>query len=178
MNNENTETLSNLFQDLAKYFELQLDTRIKSALLHFDNSYMSFYEIINLKKNIFELKELISNEKFKCTITSGYNKKDHKYLFARVLPNLIDRNSESILLSTPYVIVKNKEKDWLDFFERQGISSEDEDYLEKYKHYMKFGPNQNYWHEYITDAYLNFQTEAIFLTGIPDIKGSKPHEME
>jgi hypothetical protein len=40
---------------------------------------------------------------------------------------------------------------------------------------MKHGPTPNHWNEYIFCAYTGHQHEAVFLTGIPDIKESLPH---
>ncbi len=40
---------------------------------------------------------------------------------------------------------------------------------------MKYGPSVNHWNEYIFCAYVGHCKEAVFLTGIPDIKESLPH---
>jgi hypothetical protein len=40
---------------------------------------------------------------------------------------------------------------------------------------MKHGPTANHWNEYIFCAYAGHQHDAVFLTGIPDIKESLPH---
>ena len=42
-------------------------------------------------------------------------------------------------------------------------------------HLMKYGPEPNHWNEYILCAYTGHRHEAIFLTGIPDIRESLPH---
>ncbi len=39
---------------------------------------------------------------------------------------------------------------------------------------LKYGPSANHWNEYIFLAYVNHQTDAIFLAGIPDIRESLP----
>jgi hypothetical protein len=46
---------------------------------------------------------------------------------------------------------------------------------------MKFGkaaksrrPGES-WNEFIFQAYHHHQSDAIFLTGLPDVKGSLPH---
>ena len=36
-------------------------------------------------------------------------------------------------------------------------------------------PDPNRWNEYVLCAYTGHRTEAIFLTGIPDIRESLPH---
>ena len=40
---------------------------------------------------------------------------------------------------------------------------------------MKHGPEVNHWNEYIHCGYTGHRPEAIFLTGIPDIRESLPH---
>lgn len=40
---------------------------------------------------------------------------------------------------------------------------------------MKHGPSVNHWNEYIFCAYAGHRAEAVFLTGIPDIKASLTH---
>ena len=40
---------------------------------------------------------------------------------------------------------------------------------------MKHGPSANHWNEYIFCAYAGYCKEAVFLTGIPDVKESLPH---
>ena len=43
------------------------------------------------------------------------------------------------------------------------------------RYIMKHGPTANHWNEYIFCAYAGHRKEAVFLTGIPDIKESLPH---
>jgi len=40
---------------------------------------------------------------------------------------------------------------------------------------MKYGLDTHYWNEYIFQAYHHHQKEAIFLTGLPDVRDSLPH---
>ena len=42
-------------------------------------------------------------------------------------------------------------------------------------HLMKYGPDPNYLNEYILSADSGHRSEAIFLSGIPDIRQSVPH---
>ena len=83
-----------------------------------------------------------------------------------------------ITLTTPYVIIKYSEKDWLDFFQRQGIRKGGLGFEDTYYDFMKYNADFKYWHNYIMDGYVNYRSNCIYLTGIPDIKGSKPHELK
>jgi hypothetical protein len=40
---------------------------------------------------------------------------------------------------------------------------------------MKYGLSDNYWNEYIHQAYVNFKPELIYLKGLPDEGSSRPH---
>jgi hypothetical protein len=40
---------------------------------------------------------------------------------------------------------------------------------------FKYGPSKNHWNEFILLAYHHHQADAIFLTGIPDLKATLPH---
>ena len=43
---------------------------------------------------------------------------------------------------------------------------------------MKYGPTRGYWNDYVFEAYVNYQSDAIYLAGlpdIPDIPESRPH---
>ena len=40
---------------------------------------------------------------------------------------------------------------------------------------LKFGPKRNYWNEFVFLAYRKHQSDAIYLSGIPDLKATLPH---
>jgi hypothetical protein len=40
---------------------------------------------------------------------------------------------------------------------------------------LKYGKDPLAWNEFIFQGYHHHQAEAIFLTGLPDVKGSLPH---
>ncbi len=40
---------------------------------------------------------------------------------------------------------------------------------------MKFGPSRVFWNEFVLEAYVNYQSDAIFLAGLPDIPEIRPH---
>ena len=40
---------------------------------------------------------------------------------------------------------------------------------------LKYGPEPNYWNEFVFKAYHHHQSDAIFLAGIPDLKATLPH---
>jgi hypothetical protein len=40
---------------------------------------------------------------------------------------------------------------------------------------MKFGPKKSYWNEFVLLAFHHHQADAIYLSGIPDLKSTLPH---
>ena len=40
---------------------------------------------------------------------------------------------------------------------------------------LKYGPEPNYWNEFVFKGYHHHQDDAIFLAGIPDLKATLPH---
>jgi hypothetical protein len=40
---------------------------------------------------------------------------------------------------------------------------------------MKYGPTREYWNDFVFEAYVNHQADAIYLAGLPDIPESRPH---
>jgi hypothetical protein len=53
------------------------------------------------------------------------------------------------------------------------VKAKDED--KKLHRLMKYGLSLNHWNEFVFQAYHHHQHDAIFLAGIPDVKGSLPH---
>jgi hypothetical protein len=42
-------------------------------------------------------------------------------------------------------------------------------------HFLKHGPDPNFWNEFVFKAYHHHQHDAVFLAGIPDLKATLPH---
>ena len=85
-----------------------------------------------------------------------------------------------LIFNTPYILRDYPEAAFVEYFDRQigrmmkqkkSRSRED-----THRDLMKYGPDLTYWHEYVTRAYSNYQLEAVYLTGIPDIPESLPHD--
>lgn len=169
------ETIGSLFLEISKTFNI--DEKIIKAVKYLNDSYMSFYQVIEINRKLIKLKELITDNVVDCICPSGYKGNNKDIIYARIVPNLFDRNDYSIIVTTPYIIILYQMEDWVSFFNRQGINKSDNNYVRKFINFLKYGHNLNYWNNYIMDAYVNHTDNCIYLTGIPDIKGSKPHEL-
>ncbi|HUM04893.1 MAG TPA: hypothetical protein VLT90_05490, partial [Terriglobales bacterium] len=62
--------------------------------------------------------------------------------------------------------------DWLAYFRRTFPATAG---FDDYERHMKYGPTREYWNDYVFEGYVNHQSDAIFLAGLPDIPESRPH---
>ncbi|MCB9294416.1 MAG: hypothetical protein H6559_15030 [Lewinellaceae bacterium] len=161
------ETLGSIFYDLAQHSKL--DRRIVDATAALNASRMGIYEVLETKGGVISLRELLTNAPFHSTCLAGYPGKPGDLVFARIAPGLSGPEAPSLILTTPYILLNYKPEDWLTFFLRQGV---DEAGLYGF---FKYGPTERYWHDYIMDGYVNFASDRVYLTGIPDVPGSLPH---
>ena len=74
---------------------------------------------------------------------------------------------------------RQKPGDWTAYLKKSLLGSADT--RQALHEFLKFGkaahsrkPDES-WNEFIFEAYHHHQAEAIFLTGLPDVKGSLPH---
>ncbi|MCB9272676.1 MAG: hypothetical protein H6564_01455 [Lewinellaceae bacterium] len=161
------ETLGSIFYDLAK--NSKLDRRVVDATAALNASRMGIYEVLETKGNVITSKELLTNAIFHSTCLAGYKGEPGDLMFARIVPSLSEPGGPSLILTTPYLILNSKPEYWAAFFLRQDV-----DEVKLYD-FFKYGPTERYWHNYIMDGFVNFTSDRIFLTGIPDIPESLPH---
>jgi len=164
-----------IFNDVAAKFDF--DKIILKGLANLNASCMRFYQHLGFDNNLIVLKDLLTDKTYSCVSTSRYKGSKNQIWFVRIVPNLDEVYDYHLTLTTPYIILNYSEKDWLDFFQRQGIRKEEVADEKKYISFLKYHKDFRFWHDYVMDAYVNFESNCIFLTGIPDIKGSKPHEI-
>ena len=85
------------------------------------------------------------------------------------------------LLESPYVLIGATKRDWTAYLNKSVLGMGGGDTRKGLHEFLKFGkaprsrrPDET-WNEFIFQAYHHHQTEAIFLTGLPEVKGSLPH---
>lgn len=145
------------------------------ALKKLSVSRMGIYEQIGMEGSHVRLRELITDAEYICYIASGYCRCLGELWYVRLLPPLLpDLGNYSIAFTTPYILKFGK-NDWLRFLER-GLSQlgfgVDKNGLHTF---LKYGPDPNYWNEFVFSSYHDHEGDAIFLTGIPDMKATLPH---
>ena len=80
--------------------------------------------------------------------------------------------TEHVVFTTPYIVVHPDFADWLAYFRRTSPATAG---FNDYERRMKYGPTREYWNDYVFEAYVNHQADAIYLAGLPDIPESRPH---
>lgn len=107
---------------------------------------------------------------------SGYRGRAGEIWYVRLLPPLMpDLARYHIAFTTPYILTKASKDDWIQFLQRSTMQFKARDDRQALHQLLKFGPEPNYWNEFVFKAYHHHQSDAIFLAGIPDLKATLPH---
>ena len=170
------ETMGSCILRIAPEFDFP--SWLIDAIERMQRSRMGFYVHCGSDGEGVLLREAGTRETVSCTVPAGYAGREGEIWFARVLPPPHPLCRRHIVFTTPYVIRDWPERAFIDYLERElarmkaGKPPRTDDL---HGHLMKYGPDPNHWNEYIFTAYSSHQREAIFLTGIPDIRQSLPH---
>ncbi len=81
----------------------------------------------------------------------------------------------SVVFTTPYLLRGHNKVQWLEYFERNGITEKDSDAQQKLQLFMKQGDAIFYWHDFIGNGYDGYRDNVIFLRGIPDMPITLPN---
>ncbi len=136
------------------------------------DSRMGFYIHRGREGHLSVLEDLVTSAVYRAIVPAGYGGKENEIWYVRLLPSPIPGGKEHIAFTTPYIVLHPDLADWLAYFQRTlpATSSFDD-----YERHMKYGPTREYWNDYVREAYVNYQFDAIFLAGLPDIPESRPH---
>jgi hypothetical protein len=167
----------NVDQGLIRVFEIMQSSR------------MGLYVHEGLVNDRTNLRELMTGKKITAIVPSGHKGLKGEIWLARIMPEPFGQISfgYSVVLTTPYVIGRvekdlfywiGDEGEWIAFLDRTLQKTGRSDRNSAYEELMKHGLNRHYWNEYIFEAYVNHTSNAIYLTGLPDIPLSRPHSRE
>ncbi len=146
------------------------------ALQKLRDSRMGIYEHIGADGKRVRLRELLTGDEFVCHNGSGYSGRNGELWYVRLLPPLLpEQATYHIAFTTPYVLIGTTEGDWTNFLRRTLLQFKADSESEQLHQLMKYGPSSYYWHEFVFKAYHHHQDDAIFLTGIPDVRSGLPH---
>jgi hypothetical protein len=171
------ETIGTCLLDVADL--LGMDSFMAETIRLFQDSRMGIYEHGWIEGERCRLRELVTDDEFTCLVASGYRGKPGELWYVRLCPPLLDLVDYQIAFTTPYVLIGATKTDWTAYLKKSVLGAAD---TRKAMHeYLKFGkaahsrkPDES-WNEFIFQAYHHHQSDAIFLTGLPDVKGSLPH---
>jgi hypothetical protein len=141
-------------------------------------SRMGFYVHCGTEGTNIKLRELSSQKVKLCHVPTGYLGHSGELWFVRLLPPVNALIDYHVVMTTPYVLIKVSEAVLSEYIDRElerMRSKKLPKAVDPFDYMMKHGPTENHWNEFIFCAYCNHQHNAIFLTGIPDIKESLPH---
>jgi hypothetical protein len=171
------ETIGSCLLDVADL--LGMDSFMAETIHRFQGSRMGIYEQGGTEGERCRLRELVTDDEFTCHVATGYRGKPGELWYVRLCPPLLDLVDYHVVFTTPYVLLGATKTDWTAYLKKSLLGASD---TRKALHeLLKFGkaahsrkPDES-WNEFIFQAYHHHQSEAIFLTGLPDVKGSLPH---
>lgn len=169
------ETIGTCLLDLAD--ALGMDEIQVEATRNLQQSRMGIYEHCGTSSSLVRLRELVTGCEFHCRSTSGYRGKKGELWYCRLCPPLADLaefHDYHIVMTSPYVLINTTVDDWTAYL-KKNIAGSPEDPAAALADFLKFGPTLRHWHEFVLEAYHHHQFDAIFLAGLPDVKGSLPH---
>jgi hypothetical protein len=165
------ETIGTCLLDVADL--LEMDPFLAETIRQFQGSRMDIYEQGGTEGGRVRLKELVTDDEFTCHVASGYRGRPGELWYVRLCPPLLDLVDYHVAVTTPYVLTGATRADWTAYLKKSLLGAGDTN--EALHEFLKFGKGPNAWNEFIFQAYHHHQANAIFLAGLPDVKGSLPH---
>jgi hypothetical protein len=167
------ETLGTIAMAVGSAFGMNKDLVRVIGLMQ--DSKMAVYAHEGFDRDKILLQELVTNRVCKAICPSGYKGHKGELWYARVLPPPLPELEEHVVFTTPYLLIKPGEREWLAYFQRTLADTPITNRIAEYEKHMKFGPARDYWTEFVFEAYMNHRPDVIFLEGLPDIPESRPH---
>ncbi len=168
-----TDTLASCLVDARDVTGMNPDQF--DALRKMSDSRMGIYEHQGLVENFVRLGELLSSREFVAHVPSGYRGTSGELWDIRLLPPLLpDFATYHIAFTTPYLLIGASRRDWIQCLKRNLVSMKVAGEEEALRRFLKFGSDKNSWNEFVRLAYHHAQSNAIFLSGIPDLKDTLP----
>lgn len=167
------ETFGTILNDLVGVIRLSEESIEMLKILQ--TTKMTVYEYKGFEQGFVFLQELITGERLKCWVASGYKGKLNELWYVRVFPSSLSHSDVSIVLTTPYVLMLPEKSFWSAFVKRTLERTELPFRNLSYESLMKHGVTSYYWLEYVFLAYVNHRSDMIIITGEPDYPQTLPH---
>lgn len=119
------------------------------------------------------LRELVTGDVRACVVPAGYPGRVGELWFVRVLPPPREGLS-ALTFTTPYVL-RSPLVAWEAYLDRTLRRLDARHPARAYPGLMKHGLSARYWPEFVFEGYAGDVPGAVFLLGLPDVEGSRPH---
>ncbi len=167
------ETIGTCLADLGS--QLGLHAGMVEAIHQFQQSHMGIYEHCGTVGGKIGLEELVTGRSLTCICPTGYPGKPGELWYVRFCPPLLEEMGYHVAVTTPYVLTQATKTDWTAYLNRAMLDTGVGDESRRLHDFLKYGSWTHHWNEFIFQGYHHHQHDAIFLAGIPDVKGSLPH---
>lgn len=168
---------------LALAPKLGMDPTVRGIIERMQASRMGIYVHEGVRDGEAVLRELVTGEVVQAHCPAGYPGNVGELWYVRVLPPPLPELESHIAITTPYLLfggtvgrsIEPARADWEAYLQRTLPEGPLEVRAAAYAEHMKYGPNRKHWNEFVFEAYVNHEHEAIFLQGLPDVPESRPH---
>jgi len=167
------ETIGTCLLDVSD--RLGLDPGLVETARQFQESRMGVYQHGGTRGGRIRLRELVTGKNFDTLCTSGYAGKLGELWYVRLCPPILDLVEYHVTITTPYILTQASNADWTAYLNRAMLQLKGGDEDHRLHDLLKYGLSVHHWNEFVFQAYHHHQYDAIFLAGLPDVKGSLPH---
>jgi hypothetical protein len=167
------ETIGTCLLDVSE--RLDIDAGTVEIIRRFQGSRMGIYVHFGTVGSKCVLQELVTKREFTCHVASDYEGREGELWYVRLCPPLFDLVEYHVVFTTPYVLLDASEADWTAYLNRSLLEARDSDVSGDLHSLLKYGKSLNGWNEFVFQAFHHSLANAIFLAGLPDVKGSLPH---
>ena len=138
-------------------------------------SRMGIYINEGAEGSLVVLRELVTDIVCRAIVPTGFSGRKGELWYVRVLSPPFPGSSEHVVFTTPYILLEPGLREWQAYFRRALPDVPRQPRIDACGRHMKYGPTRRYWNDFVFEAYVNHHECAIFLAGLPDVPGSRPH---
>jgi hypothetical protein len=170
------ETIGTCLLRLAR--DMPFPGWLVDAIDAMQRSRMGFYVHEGFEDRFVRLREIGREGVKLCHATSGFRGSEGQVWLGRLVPPMNSLVKYHVFFTTPYVMIQTPESMIAAYLKREIERLEERRLpreMDAHDFILKHGPTPNHWKEYIFCAYSNHRSDAVFLSGVPDIIDSLPH---
>jgi hypothetical protein len=166
------ETIGTCRLDVGELLGMAPD--VIEAIRLMSGTRMGIHEHAGTQGGQTRLRELITDVEAECYVPAGYPGRVGELWFVRLCPPIAPAEYH-VALTTPYILMGFGKADWTAYLGKSLIGLTAPEKRRRLHELLKYGREPIQWNEFVFQAYHHHQFDAIFLTGLPDARGSVPH---